>query len=303
MYLSALSVGEAVPNGDFAASVHSAFQSALNLRLRGKNNLLTLLASGEDDLPQGIRLDTPGDFSFEEFQVGEPALCQDGILHFENHSLTIQLHGARSWKCDLSTLEFDATSPAVSAAWRRVWDALNERQRLKGSEIIAEELFRENRFVRAGISYRVGEAMKDLVTATRGYELTDTFAINSLIGLGSGLTPAGDDLLVGYMAGLWCTVRGSSLRLEFLSSLRNTVIDFSLNTNDISRTYLYHAARGQVSSRLENLAEAICLGESLERLLGIAQTAMSVGHTSGMDAVTGLLLGLTAWEGNDLLPV
>ena len=67
-------------------------------------------------------------------------------------------------------------------------------------------------------------------------------------------------------------------------------------TNDISRTYLHHAVRGQVSSRLANLAEAISYGEDSERLLDIAETVMSVGHTSGMDTVTGLLVGLTAWE-------
>jgi hypothetical protein len=122
-----------------------------------------------------------------------------------------------------------------------------------------------------------------------------------LIGLGPGLTPSGDDLLVGYLAGLWCTVRDQGKRAQFISSLGKTVIRLSRQTNDISRTYLYHAVRGQVSSQLANLAEAISYAENPERLLAIAESAMRVGHTSGMDAVTGLLVGLTAWDGNDLL--
>jgi hypothetical protein len=84
--------------------------------------------------------------------------------------------------------------------------------------------------------------------------------------------------------------------------LGEAVIHHSHQTNDISRTYLYHAARGQVSSLLANLAGAICHGESPDRLLEITEAAMQVGHTSGMDAVTGLLIGLTAWDGNPLLP-
>jgi len=74
------------------------------------------------------------------------------------------------------------------------------------------------------------------------------------------------------------------------------VIRLSHLTNAISRTYLTHAARGQVSSRLADLAEAICRGENSDRLLAAAESAMQVGHTSGMDAVTGLLIGLVVWS-------
>src|SRR5512145_1647095 len=95
MYLRAISIGYAVPNENFDASVHSVFQSALNLRLNEESGLLTLIAFGEGDLPQGIRLDAPASFSFEKFGTGEPAMCRDGILHFENSSLTVQLSGAR----------------------------------------------------------------------------------------------------------------------------------------------------------------------------------------------------------------
>jgi len=298
MYLAAISTGYAVPGENFEASVHSAFQSALNLRLRGEDGLLTLIASSEGDLPQGIRLDTPGGFSFEGFQTGETALCRDGILHFENGLLTIQLHGARRWKCALPALGFDPTNPAVSANWTRVWEALNKRQRLTGSEIVAEDLFRRGASGQAGISRKVGEAIHNLLNTTRRYEMTDICAVDSLIGLGSGLTPSGDDLLVGYVAGLWCTSKDKTERGQFISSLAETIFQLSHKTNDISRTYLYHAARGQVSSRLANLAEGICRGNEPKHLHEMAETAMSVGHTSGMEAVSGLLVGLSAWEGN-----
>ncbi len=42
---------------------------------------------------------------------------------------------------------------------------------------------------------------------------------------------------------------------------------------------------------MANLAEAICRGENSD-LLATAQSAIQIGHTSGMDAVTGLLIGL-----------
>jgi hypothetical protein len=49
------------------------------------------------------------------------------------------------------------------------------------------------------------------------------------------------------------------------------------------------------------LAEAIGRGEEPGTLLEIAEAAMEIGHTSGMETVTGMLVGLAAWEGAHLL--
>jgi len=296
MYVNTLSLGYAVPGENFSGLVHSVFQSALNLRLNGEDGLLTLVASTESDLPQGIRLNTPEGFSFEEFLPGEPAVCKDSLLLFKKSPLTIQLNGARRWQCDLPALKFDARNPAVSTAWRFVWDALNERQRKFRAEVIAVDVLHPGDSAQAGVSRKAGEAMHRLVDTTQQYVLTDNSAVRELIGLGTGLTPSGDDLLVGYLAGLWCTVRNGNERIQFISGLGKRVIDLSPRTNDISRTYLYHAVQGQVSSRLANLAEAICIGGNLHHLFDAAEKAMQVGHTSGMETVTGLLIGLAVWE-------
>jgi len=290
MFLKAISIGDAVPHADFDAAVHSVFRSAVNLSPAKESNLLTLVTSSEADLPQGIRVDTPEDFSFESgaLRAGEPAACRDELLRFG--PLTIGLRGARRWKCDLPSLQADLTDPSVATAWQSVWDALNARQVQLNAEIIAEDLFRSDETIRAGA------AMRGLLDATRRTDPAAPASVRPLIGLGSGLTPSGDDLLVGYLAGLWCAVRNSRERTQFVTGLGETVIRLSHLTNAISRTYLTHAARGQVSSRLADLAEAICRGENSDRLLTAAESAMQVGHTSGMDAVTGLLIGLVVWS-------
>ena len=282
-----------MPRINFDAVVHSVFRSAANLRSNKSNRLLTLLASSQPDLPQGIRLDAPDEFSFEMLRAGEQVSCRDGFLRSD--SLTIDLRGARRWKCDLSALEADTAKPTVFAAWSFVWDALNQRQRLSETEIIADDLFHSGGTTRSGVSRKTSEALRELVAATRRFDLADASAVRALIGLGFGLTPSGDDLLVGYLAGLWSTVRGKNDRAQFLAGLGKSIIRHSRQTNDISRTYLYHATRGQVSSRLTDLCEVISRGEKPERLRESADAAMQLGHSSGMDAVTGLLVGLAAW--------
>ena len=299
MYLKAILIGDAVPHADFDAAVHSVFQSAINLRLTRRSELLTLVGSGQADLPQGIRVDTPEDFSPAMVRSGEPATRRNDLLRLG--ALTIDLGSARRWKCDLPAMQADMTNPAVATAWRCAWQVLSERQGVSGFEIITRNLIFSDDMARRGLHRKVEDAVRDMLDATRRYDRTVTRALGTLIGLGAGLTPSGDDLLVGYLAGLWCSVQSTSERVRFVSDLGKQVLRLSSHTNDISRTYLYHATRGQVSSLLEALAGAICHGEDTDHLMDTAEAAMRIGHTSGMVAVAGLLLGLAVWDGDHLL--
>ncbi len=58
----ASTIGPGVPRGPFTLQVHSAFRSALNLRLGGRAVLVTLVGADGPDLPQGIRLGSRPDF-------------------------------------------------------------------------------------------------------------------------------------------------------------------------------------------------------------------------------------------------
>lgn len=293
MNLAALTIGEAVP-AEFDAVVHSVFRSAVNLRLNAGDGLLTLVTADETDLPQGIRVEAPPAFSFETLRPADPASCRDGFLRLA--SLNIDLRPASRWTCNLPALRTDLTHPKTTAAWRAVWRALNARQVQMKADIVAEKLLHDDDAQPSWVS-RIASALRELTTAARRLDATALPPpLTALIGLGAGLTPSGDDLLVGFLAGLWCTALERNERLEFLSKLGETVIALSPRTNDISRTYLLHAAHGKVSRRLLDLAQVISHGEDNGRLLAAAESAMQAGHTSGMDTVTGLLAGMTAWE-------
>jgi len=293
MTLRALSIGQAVPLA-FTATVHSTFRSALNLCRSDDDHLLTLLTADEADLPQGIRLDTPPDFSFERFQRGEAVSCRANRLCCA--TLTLDLGTASRWRCDLPSLRADLDQAPVAAAWRRAWEGLNQHQMEAQTALRAEELWTEGP-ASSDLARRAGAALRRLWAATRRFDVSAaSSAARSLIGLGPGLTPSGDDLILGYLSGLWCAVPGEPQRLEFLSQFGASVISLARHTTPISRTYLFHAAHGQVSSHLEHLARAICRATPAARLLPLLEAAASVGHSSGMDAITGLLFGLSAWS-------
>jgi len=303
MYLSAISVGYAVPCTDFDATIHSVFSSAVNLQQANDGLLLTLITASQADLPQGIRISTPKAFSFDKLYVGEKVIGRGGRLHFEGSSLTIELCRARYWKCNLPSLMVDMANLIVETGWRNAWQVLSKRKGGSDYEIILENLIFSDEMISLGVYRKIGNVVRNLVDATRRCNLTDTNIIEMLLGLGDGLTPSCDDFLVGYLAGLWCTVQGRSERIQFISDLGKEICRLSSLTNDISRTYLQHAAFGQVSSSLVVLAECICQGEHIDRLIDSTEAAMQVGHTSGMAAVAGLLLGFAVWDGNHLLMI
>ncbi|MGE5320477.1 MAG: DUF2877 domain-containing protein, partial [Hyphomicrobiaceae bacterium] len=145
----------------------------------------------------------------------------------------------------------------------------------------------------------IGQAarcLRTIMEATRRSGTVPSEALRALIGLGPGLTPSGDDLVAGYLIGLRCAARGKKERLRFLSDLGSAVIRLSAQTNDISRTCLFHAARGRASSRVLDLAGAICSGAPRAQAVKHTVAAMRLGHTSGADTVTGLLIGLAVWD-------
>ncbi|MCZ2127554.1 MAG: DUF2877 domain-containing protein [Anaerolineales bacterium] len=283
MNLEALCLGEFVPQ-TFAARAHSAFRSALNLRY--EDTLLTLTAADQDDLPQGIRLATPAGFSFENFKVGDLALCEGDTLRLP--ALTVNLRRASRWISNLSALQADFSSDSFSQAQAVVWQTLNQRQRALGADVVADELLhpRENTSL---VCKRAGEALRELLACAQTGDTSNlTSPLKKLIGLGAGLTPSGDDLLVGFFVGMYIVDRSS-----FLPALADETNRLSFATNAVSRAYLFHASRGRVSRRLATLAEALCNPARPADLLAAFQSAAQTGHSSGMDAISGMMAVIT----------
>ncbi|MFN5716397.1 MAG: DUF2877 domain-containing protein, partial [Bradyrhizobium sp.] len=110
--------------------------------------------------------------------------------------------------------------------------------------------------------------------------------LGSLIGLGPGLTPSGDDLIGGALIAL--AALGRTECRDALWDRCRALLD---GTNDISRIHLRAAALGYGAAALHDAIHATMSGEraGFRRAL----TALSaIGHTSGQDAFAGSLIVL-----------
>ncbi|HSG45121.1 MAG TPA: DUF2877 domain-containing protein, partial [Anaerolineales bacterium] len=207
-------------------------------------------------------------------------------------SLMVDLRGAPIWVCHVSEINIDIKSSAVIQSWSFVWKLLNQEQRIKRTEVVADDLF--NSSAGSLLSRKLAGPVLQFIYSVEKLDVQGAIhAAEKMIGLGPGVTPSGDDLLIGFLAGLWSVAGENPVQVAFIHSLGNKLLHVSEKTNEISRTYLYHAAQGQFSSSLSTLAESIATGSHVEVA---ARSAMRVGHSSGMDSVTGMLIGMAIWN-------
>jgi hypothetical protein len=115
-------------------------------------------------------------------------------------------------------------------------------------------------------------------------------AVVSLLGLGEGLTPSGDDIASGILATLAWRARLGALPLSVVETLVKRVRDASSRTNRISARLLHYASRGIVYAPAMQLGAALLAGNS-EAVEAPAQRLFTIGHTTGIDLATGLLVG------------
>ena len=111
----------------------------------------------------------------------------------------------------------------------------------------------------------------------------------SLVGLGPGLTPSGDDALVGLLAVLQ---RLAPAGAPWLGQLLRPAVARRLDrTGDISAHYLRLAVAGHVGERLVAICDALAAG-TVDDAQAAAAAVVAGGATSGADALLGILSGV-----------
>ncbi len=119
----------------------------------------------------------------------------------------------------------------------------------------------------------------------------------ALLGRGEGLTPEGDDLLVGLLAGLRLLgpVLGDAGAGGLLASVAPAVLSGApARTTALSAALLRHAVAGEVAGPLADLLRALTGGGSIERAVeGLQRMGDSSGEANarGVLLVAGVLCG------------
>ncbi len=207
--------------------------------------------------PHRILTDSIGFTDF--FLPGEKAVLSNKKIYFSSGA-EINLKNAYSWRLKI---------PKV---FKKKVDLTCISNALKGYSFVKPELA-EN--------LKLAFIRKDIPAFSR---ITD-----SIIGLGPGLTPSGDDILCGFIS-VFHFLKYERLFDFFLKKVK---IKYN-KTNFISAQYLKWAVDGEIC---ENVANAIyCTAAGCEDAKYWINHVSGIGATSGKDTLFGILTAMEVYN-------
>ncbi|HSB25534.1 MAG TPA: DUF2877 domain-containing protein [Burkholderiaceae bacterium] len=267
-------VGYRVPSAVFVGRVHSTFAQACNFDCG--DTLLTLAGGGAGNGPTLLRLAAAPRDLRRVFDVGEPVRGGAGALH--SARAEVRWPHARMWRPAHRT---------VRLAQARIDDHLG---------CAAAHLARLRAQRSSVVEHAAAATVTALLAACRQSDGRRAAAHAArLVGWGEGLTPAGDDFLVGLCAGLDAQIDGNLARRACRDAIGSAMVASTPRTTTISAHYLRLAAAGHFQERLLAARDALLSSESPQQCDEALRAACAVGATSGADSVAGLLAGLTVW--------
>ena len=244
--------------------VLSVHRRALNL-LDDAGNIIAVVTPEVGNGPFHIVL--THSLAFDFAAPGQDGFWQGTSLTLADHR--IEWARARFWNPGLTPVFI--SQPALAALRDCMQEASAFQDRWKG--IDKRTMLR----MQSGVESIV-RGLKD------GERETLRRGVSRLIGLGPGLTPAGDDVLLGMLARLWLDAAQPAA-----TGLGQCARDAAAMTTRISRAWLQHAARGQFDARWHALQAALLIADDTA-ICDAAHRILNVGASSGPQAMAGFLL-------------
>ena len=286
-HLWADTIGCRVPCRSGRGHVEAVFEHACILAFDSRDHI-AVLGRRAGNVAHGIRL--THDYRFDHsLRRGMPVRLGPDRITFGDGQLTVLLSATRVWTPDLCPGMFEWTDHS-RAALKQAHDLLRNHAAGSGSEFLAVAVDMSHQAT--PLAARISGILPELAMASRSHDCATTLRLLShFIGLGPGLTPAGDDFIVGWVAGLALAAH-TPAQLSFLQAICAGVENLAAMTTSVSRAHLRDACALMFSERLSDLCVAMVRGQPTPALAAHIAAQIAVGATSGADAAAGLMYSL-----------
>jgi hypothetical protein len=296
--LQAVSISQpvmvALEGQGFAGSVLSLFAEACNL-VSDQGVVLALVSQRVGNGPLNIVLEKGG-FLARGWEAGSPVEGDGGGIRVGG--TWVSLAGAEVWEPWLEQAGLSADGPGLKANLSVLHDHLTAQA--PGESLACLGGYGNPSYLVAGpaggrsveSTYRevAWRAIEGLLAALQvGDRQGIAAGAAALAGLGPGLTPAGDDFLLGLMAGLrtWPPLgAGGGLSVE--EACQSIYGAAAGRTNLFSRALLRSASEGLFGEAWHILLAALGQGGA-DEVREAADRVLGFGATSGADALSGFL--------------
>ncbi len=246
-------------------------------------------------------VDKPGPFSIfvpdlervmERFQNGQEATLTNNSLQFDSAGLVIDLYSSAPF-ADIP-VGILANKNGIRITIEQLAGSAQHMQ-LSASDCLNAYLATVHQIImpptctQSLASEPLGKLVSGFLFAQKTGNFENQTRISyDLLGLGPGLTPAGDDFLAGWIAARAITYTQSDRDQQFLQDLIEAITHQApLRTHPLSSALIWAAVQGEIDHTLKQILADILSGRRVQpyQLRQLAET----GHSSGLDGLAGAL--------------
>lgn len=270
-------------NSKFTGFVHSTFNRTLNIKCFENGDLYTIACSNLDNGPNTLIIDVDNMKSIN-IVVDDRVRVENNLLYIRDR-LTISIEKVNIWESILPSY-----TPNVEILKQNVMK-VKEYINIHGvGGGIKKNFIPQNPF-EAEVSNMLekrtlllfNELINDRISSALPHAV-------SLVGLGPGLTPSGDDFLTGLFTIF--NMKNSPF-YPYRSFCEDVLKKARTLTNDISYMTLKKAASGKVRESIISLLNAILVEDDQDLILSLNKL-LNIGSSSGTDIAYGIVFGMEA---------
>lgn len=279
--------------------VVSIFRDAMNVRMA--EEVFVLLSATVDRTPIGAVLEEPLDFRTLLLLPGERVTLQRGVWRSQHCTFDFR-----------EAIAFDSQLPSIQhpgrflAGIRPMKKVLMEEMAsvLDGGTIsggfqdmvlkyrgFEELLLNVEDFRRSHLKRHFHLLLNEYIATFRTDALGTLDVLKKFIGLGHGLTPSGDDFLLGMLSMLQFAGCAREPWKDFLEGMEAMLEASRHRTTPVSDAYLKAAVKRSYSAPVLAFYAALEHGGEDAKRRAIRDLA-ALGQSSGMDTLSGMLLAM-----------
>ncbi|PAE42662.1 DUF2877 domain-containing protein [Bacillus sp. 7884-1] len=272
-----------INNSTFTGFVHSTFNRTFNIKCFENGDLYTIACNRLDNGPNTLIVDIDN-MKPMKIEANDRVRVEENLLYIGDQ-LTISIDKACKWESVLPT--YPCNVEILKRNLMKMKDFINIHGVGGGMKknVITLNLFEtevsnmlENRTL-----LLLNELLNDRISSALPHAV-------SLLGLGPGLTPSGDDFLTGLFTIF--NMKNSPF-YPYRSFCEDVLKKAKTLTNDISYMTLKKAAIGKVRESIISLLNALLI-ENDEDLNLSLNKLLNIGSSSGTDIALGIVFGMEA---------
>lgn len=267
-----------LPGVPASGSVLAAFRRVCIVQY-GQDDLLALVAPNVGNGPLNAVVGHIPE-AWSVLRPGMPAQVQGSVIQLGGWE--VDLDGAETWdpRPNWDRLRLSSGVVLGRLGWLLNWAV--EHASRDSLLALCDDWGRPGVLLEGMIQARAQGAAEAMWEGWQGDDSELRAGAACFAGLGSGLTPAGDDFVLGTMLCAWLTHPNPNWYCDTVAEVS------SPKTTMLSRVFLQVAAAGEFGAPWHCLLDALQDGSD-EQVEAATRQVLAFGHSSGADALAGFL--------------